>query len=577
MIPNETLNLNFTSTDLNLDSCWYEYNNSNTSVSCVNGTQNNLQFNYQKDKNSLTIYTNDTYGNLQTYQTNWDYNVFENSRTFPLTTYQTKSETYSVDVTSDSQLTAVNLDLNGTQYPLTQSGENWTKNLDIPSIFQGNYSVKYIFTYNSNNFNSTTSYQTINPTVFTLCNSTYTNKFLNLSFKDESTFNYINASIPTSTFVYYIGSGTQTKTYTFINNSVNPNYEFCGSPNVPFTITSYIQFKNGIDYPQRIYEQSKTTYSSTITNKVLYLLNSLNGIYTTFHVSNFIGTPIIDVSVIGTRIIDGNTVTVSQGKTGSAGTVTFWVDPDFPHIFTFSKTGYDLYVFSLTPTNSAYTVTLSGGNTTVVNDYSKGISMGIEPSQTNLLNGTLHNFNYTIASSYWSLDKFGFDLKYSNGTDIGSVSSTSGTGGTVSLNALTGQNGSITMDYYYEINGTFLNGTNHWNAYQENSFSISYFITQFTGDIDNNLLGVQGNDNGYFFKALFSIFFLISITGILSLRYGIASQPAIGGIIFGALLFLNSIGMIPTPAGTSFKDLGTFIVAIVGLILIVSIFKEESR
>lgn len=133
------------------------------------------------------------------------------------------------------------------------------------------------------------------------------------------------------------------------------------------------------------------------------------------------------------------------------------------------------------------------------------------------------------------------------------------------------------MNYYYLINNTYTNGTVNWFVYKENGFSIEHFITDAMVDIDINMFGVQGNDNGYFFKAVLSIFILITITGILSMRYGIASQPAISGILFGVLLFMNSIGLIPTPAGTTFKNLGDFIVSLVGILLIALIFKEENR
>ena len=237
---------------------------------------------------------------------------------------------------------------------------------------------------------------------------------------------------------------------------------------------------------------------------------------------------------------------------------------------------YDVFTSVLAPTNKDYLVTLSNGNSTIASSYSKGITMEIKPNGF-LKNDTNYNFNYTIGSTYWTLSKFGFDLKYSNGTDIGSVSSSSGSGGTVSLNALTGSSGGLTMNYYYLINNTYTNGTVNWFVYKENGFSIEHFITDAMVDIDINMFGVQGNDNGYFFKAVLSIFILITITGILSMRYGIASQPAISGILFGVLLFMNSIGLIPTPAGTTFKNLGDFIVSLVGILLIALIFKEENR
>jgi hypothetical protein len=44
---------------------------------------------------------------------------------------------------------------------------------------------------------------------------------------------------------------------------------------------------------------------------------------------------------------NGNYVTVSQISTGDDGGVTFWLNPDYSHRFTFVKTGYDNYTTTI--------------------------------------------------------------------------------------------------------------------------------------------------------------------------------------------------------------------------------------
>jgi len=137
----------------------------------------------------------------------------------------------------------------------------------------------------------------------------------------------------------------------------------------------------------------------------------------------------------------------------------------------------------------------------------------------------------------------------------------------------------MVMDYYYIINETYSNGTRYWDAYTSNDFSLTYFFNDVTSRIDENIFGIEGDDEGVFAKALISLLILIMGAGILSSRYGLASEQAVSGIIFGLLLFLNSINFLPTlPADFPINvDLGQLIVFISSLWLVVSIFREERR
>ncbi len=60
LYDNKTLNLNYSIADTTsgLDSCWFIYNNVTTSLNC---SLNTTQFNYTKDINNLTVYSNDTF------------------------------------------------------------------------------------------------------------------------------------------------------------------------------------------------------------------------------------------------------------------------------------------------------------------------------------------------------------------------------------------------------------------------------------------------------------------------------------------------------------------------------------
>jgi len=117
----------------------------------------------------------------------------------------------------------------------------------------------------------------------------------------------------------------------------------------------------------------------------LYLLSFADGIYSTIQVVDQDGDKISDVEVTVERQFSGIWTVIGQETTDDAGLVTFWLNPDFVHDFTFTKSGLTTYETSFAPTQTSYSVTLAGGTTTV-NDYTKGMAYTILPSNTSLTN-----------------------------------------------------------------------------------------------------------------------------------------------------------------------------------------------
>lgn len=575
---NQNLQFNWTVSDSHLSSCWIDYGGSNHSVSCSADTTNiNIT---SVNINHATFYANDTAGNLASLERSWNYKIFQNSESHNSSVYQTAYESYQLNLTANSSLTNVFLVYNGASHAMNYSSGLWSYSTDISNSSTGSKNLYYIFTYAGNNIGSANYTQTINAINFQLCGGGYTTPFLNISFKDETDLHIINASTPTSTFVYYLGTGTQNKTYTYVNTSNNYNYAFCASPNQTMYVLPYVQYKQGLDYPQRIWNPDITYYNNSLTSQILYLLGSTNGIYVTFQTINSAEQGIEGVVTTVTREISGSTVQIGKDTTGAGGGVTFWLNPDFTHTITFEKSGYDTYTISLTPTQSTYTITLSGAAPSTAN-YFQGVSYSIEPSGSFITQSTNYNFNYTITSNYWNLDSFGFSLLYPNGTIIGTEGSTANTGGTVSLDYNVTNESRLVMQYYYEINGTFVNGTRYWITYSANDFSLWRLFSDMSTAINsNNIFGVLSNDGGYFAKALISVIILIVGAGLLSRRYGLISEPAIMGIIFGIALLLNTLGFLPSisdfPVAGHTLDIGTLITIITAVMTMAFIFKEET-
>jgi len=417
----------------------------------------------------------------------------------------------------------------------------------------------------------------VSPIVFTLCNSTYTTPFLNISFKDESDISVINASIPTSTFVYYLGDGTVTKTYTLINNTNNFKYEFCATPNSTFTVNSLIQYKQGSAYPQRIFSQTGASLTSTTTDLTLYLLGVSDGLFVTFQVFGGQSNALEGVSVGATRTLEGSDQSVAQGTTDAAGTVTFWLNPDFLHRFTYVKSGFETVIESLFPTQTLYTITMGGSETQGINDTAEGVVITTLPQGSFLDMNTLYTFAYIINSTSLDLDEFGFELFYNNGTSIYSDTSTASAGGTLSKSFNTSNETRLSMNYYYITDGERINGTTYWIIYEDSGFSIYNLLTRVGTYITADIFGVLGDDGGYFAKAMLSIVVLILVTGSLSMRYGLSSEAAVTGLLFGVVFMLNVFNLIPTPDFLNFIELGDFLVFLVALVGVVTIVKEETR
>ena len=510
----------------------------------------------------------------------------ENSKSFNSSTYEGFNESYQINISySGISYPSVNATLNydGVNYSTTGlggSGEmRFVSNFIVP-VTSANRSFYWIINLNGVTGISNTNYQYVNSIVFNLCNATNNVPYLNITFKDSTSLININATI-TSTFNYYLNS--LVKSFNFVNLTENPSYAFCFNPSYKSINYNISMTYASVGYPQRSYTTTGTLSNST-TNQVLYLLE--DGIYSTFQVVNDAGTNLNGVSVTAEESILGVYNTIGSGTTGADGSITFWVNPLNLHRFTFVKSGYDTYSLTLTPTQGLYTISLDSTAGVASADCSQGISYYIRPSESYIWNNTIYNFSYTVSSSYWNLSSFGISVYYGNGTFINSNISTTSTGGIVSITSnVYNYNSSnpnsinkIYMNYYYSTNSTcIINGTRYWIIEQSsygNQFSINNLINDigiYTG------VGLFGFDN--FGRALLCFLVLVLTTGIMTRKYGIASEAAIMGVIFGIVLFLD-IGVNWIPELT-FGGLITpqphLVTIITGIILFGTILREELK
>lgn len=556
-------------------------NTSNISVSSI-ATNSSYKWNYFWCGENATSSGCFFASNNRTF-TRKDFSV--NSLSFNSTTYETAQENFFLNISSETTPSSAKLNYNGTEYTATITNTATNEygisyDLQVPTG-ESNNSIIYSLVINTVSQNSSTYYQYVNPISFYSCNPTANVSYLNISFKDEDDLSNINASITTSSFVYYLGAGSQNKTLTYINSTEQGSYDFCFTPtDRDLYVNPRVQYKQGTTYPQRIWNPNKMTYTNTTTNQTLYLLSSTDGVYQYFTVLSQSGGIIEGVDVNGSRTIDGETVTILQGTTDGAGQVSFWANPDFEHTFNFYKSPYPLYELDYYPVGGTKEIRLgSGSSQTIIDDLTKEVYITLSPQTDFLQKNTTYNFSYTITSDYWSLDSWGFVLKYNNGSQIGTQTSTNEGGGNVVLEATTSNESRIIMEYFYEINDTYNNYTRVWGTYEANDFSLDYFFTRAGTYINANVLGFLGDDGGYFSKAILSILIIILVGGGLTMRYGIANEATIMGIITGVVLFLNTMDLLPetTIFESALLGMGDLLVLVCLIITFAFIVRGESR
>jgi hypothetical protein len=585
-----TGNIDFNATSyVNIDYWIINYNGTNITISDQSGTTLSETLNVETGNHQLLLYANNSESGVFGLNDSIFFKVEDfilNNMSYSLSTFETKEETFTANITTPEGLNLIfgKLIYNETTYSsatITNPNDDvWllSRTIDIPLNVTDN-EFFFNFTLDGTEYSTETFSQEVNLTLFTETNATYPDNFLNVSFKDENTLSSINASVPLFEATYYLGSGTVNKTISFTNNTDNFYYEFSGTTGSEDLKLEGInfQYRRVNDYPQRIWQPSIQTYNSTVTDEILYLLNTNDGIFVTYQVLTGAENPIEDVDVTITRQISGETIQVGAGTTDSAGTITFWLNPDFQHTATFNKEGFDELVFVHFPTQASYTITL-GEDVEEIPDFTQGILQTINPNQDFLTENEVYNFNYTVSSSYWNLTSIQFTLTYENGTLIGSNSLSTSSGGTISLNNINISNSSIIMDYLYTIDdddSTQISGARVWIV--QTIIGTEFGIWRLAQDFNTYVTaGLFGFDD--FGKTLISFIIMILTVGGMSRRYGIASEGAIMGMLFGIVFFLDvGLGLIPRVQFGDIMSINNFYTYITFIILLQIILREETR
>jgi len=264
----------------------------NTTTISLSG--NNTNYTQNIDNFTLADYKWDVlayYGNLTFSNSTWSSNgnfTFSVgasiiSETYENSTYETSEETFKVNINllPGVVLQAAYLYYNNTKYigEINDLGSNnylMEKSIDIPLLNGATENEEFFwsFVYTSpiqKTQNTTKRNQSVSSIFFGLCNATYTTSALNVTIKEEGTFDVINGTLEFSAD-YWLGSGFIKKqlTYSYLINDTS-NYNFCISPpNKTFNIDDIISY-TATDYDRRDYFINDVSLSNVTMDLSLYL------------------------------------------------------------------------------------------------------------------------------------------------------------------------------------------------------------------------------------------------------------------------------------------------------------------
>ena len=480
---------------------------------------------------------------------NITYNFFnETSQTFNASSLETAQETFVINITTngttitDSYLWYDDIPFLATITNTAGDDYNLSRTIDIPLTAE---TKEWLFNFSAGgtSANSSTQEQVIGASTFVHCGAAPT--YLNFTFKNETIAEEaVTAGIDTD-WNFWLGTGTIFKELSFTNVTENANYSFCFTSNVNKSLTANVSmtYTNAIS-EQRSFAKEYDLTNET-TNQTLFLLPTADGVFVSFQTVTIAEQIVRGVAANVTRAGD----LISSGVTDDAGLIQYFLDPDTTYVFSFFKTGFDVVVNTLKPTQSTFTVTMGGVIPPIANDTTKGISYTILPIANFLGNNTNTEFNLTFASEFWELDFYGFALKNSTGDVFNVTSDTTSTGGTLGivLDSSFNTTTDIIMEVFWTIETNQTNVTRLWTILDttDEGFSIKTFFDDLGTYLTSGLFGLTS-----FGLGIIIFIIIILITGTISFKTGLTDAAGLSTIVFALVLFFDvGLGIMPNPIG----------------------------
>jgi hypothetical protein len=329
------LSLNWTLTELNKDSCWFNYNSLNTTVNCLAG---NYSFTPVSGFKNITFYANDTINNIGSNTTSWYYSVLENNITFNNDTNEGNSETFTInlDVNDSISITEAILVYNNTNYTssINFSGGNYliSSIVSVPLVATNtNMSFWFIFSYDSQQSISTINNQSVSNLQFSSCGGVSSDVLLNVSLVDEVLRTNLVGDIQIGASIISKSSGEIVETISDEFSSVTSG-AICFSPVASYNLY-YLDAEvrySATGYASEFYIIQKADLADYPLNMTLFDLNSSASteFLLKYQDDNLIAVESAVIQLLR-RYIQNNTYeTVEAPLTSNTGTAVVHVDLD---------------------------------------------------------------------------------------------------------------------------------------------------------------------------------------------------------------------------------------------------------
>ena len=524
---NETLNVTFI--DSNLDICWYDYNGTNVTIDgCVSGVSNSTNFTLENDKN-MTIWANDTLGNIKGLFYSWTYRVFGISETYSTTAIESSLQNFLINITyNSSKWNAITAKINyaGANYSGVQTGTgdaiSFDKDIAVGSIpIEVNNSFYWIFSLT----NTTTSYpvlsdshnQTVSNITFGLCAIT-DHPYINFTiYSATNPFPLINATFKSTWDIFDVSGGAVVLNRSYEDlTGTNSSFAFCISPNnTNYTVSLTVE-TDATGYAQNYYYLNNATFTNvSTTNVTLYLLNDTLATLTELEVVDGSQSPIEDVYItiqyydIGTDTF----YTIGMAQTSYDGkdlVYLNWYDTFYKFIFVQDgTTTYSTSPYKISETPQIFTIT---GDTILVFNKFRDFEYSL------VYNNETQNFVLTFVKPSGDVDAGCLRVIKRNLTNDYTICETCevSSSATIYCNIADWGNGTFIADFY--ATGSF-----KWIA------NLIKTIGDTNSVIFNALGEIGGTGIAIIFAGIVTSFFLISpVLGVIGVLLGSFGATLLG-------------------------------------------------
>lgn len=445
--------INFTATDLNLGTCWFNSSENTTTrfFTCNSAISTNFTSNGTK---VINYGVNDTYGNVYSNSTTIFINYLRPIVNYTANVIAGDKIYFLFDLTADSMVTAAaNLTYNGTTYPMSLNTSNTTNanfnlTLTAPAV-TNTITLQFNVTYgiNGEKFNTSTYNQTINAVsnITTSC----ANPSMFFLLKDEESLQNISG-----TYEYNFLYGTNSSLALTYGSASGFNLSICVNTTLfPSWSVSYgeIVYKSAGYYDRRYYVFNGTTLNNITKNVNLYSLLTSSGTSFQLTVQNPSLTPYENIysELIRWYPSQNSYNIVDMGKTDNKGQTVIHVkseDVDY-RIGAYYPNGTLIYLANpIRMVCSASPCTYDLNVNPTENDYTSflGVTQSLD------YNYTTGMWNYVYSDSSGKTTAMNLTIWRDTGTSsyIVCTSTVSGSVGAINCNTSTYTDGMLRAEVY---------------------------------------------------------------------------------------------------------------------------------